>query len=287
MSETQTPASDLAANTPVEGGEQPIENTAPPAPEPAKPQHPDWRDRRFANITRQRAEEAERARQATERADRLEAELSRLRQGGQQPDGQQDSRQQQDPREIERQAEQRATERLRQEQVERTFIDACNQTAERIKADFGDTGLSVAASGWNNAGLDLAQPNHRELLSLITSIEDGHKVYHSIGTDPNLAAHLLELPPLRAAFELAQYLPAKQARELRQEAVAVAEAEPAPAAAQLTATAPKPAPTISSAPRPPSQPAATRAGSAGSSDLSKMSMAEFAAARAKQRASGA
>lgn len=278
MSETNSP--DLPANTPAEGAEQPAENAAPEQPRETKSEHQDWREKRLANITRQKALAEENTRVATERARQLEAELERYRAA--QPEGERQQRAP-DPRQIEQQAEQRVAERMRQEREAADFTEACNQAASKIKAEFGDAGLSVAATGWTNAGLDLSQAKHRELLSLITSIDDGHKIYHSVGTDPNLAAHLLELSPVRAAFEIAKLLPAKQAQELRQEAVAAAETALAPAATPAPATL-RPAPTTSSAPRPPSQPVATRSGSSGSADLSKMSMAEYAETRRKQMA---
>jgi hypothetical protein len=233
------------------------EQTSPaPKPDEKKPEYGSWQDRLIASQRKQR-EAAERER------DQFRSELERLRAAA--PANQPDPN---DPAVIRRQAEEAAVIRLREETEARQFNEACAQTADRIRTEFGAGGLQEAAAGWRNVGLDLSQPNHRELLSLLTEVEGGHKLYHDIGKNPDFAAHLLELSPKRAAFEVARYLPAAQAKELRAEAAQASDATPTEAPSQpAAAPATKPLPAISAAPRPPAQPAASRAPAPGARDI--------------------
>lgn len=254
----------------------PVEATPKPEPKP-------WQGKFEASQRRARQEAEQRAATQEAEARQLREEVTRLRAAlppEQQPNAN-------DPAELERRATDRATERLRQEAEQRTFNEACNTTATKIREEFGDTGLAAAATGWTNAGLNVQQPAHRQLLTLITEIDDGHKLYHQIGSDPDLAAHLLTMSPLKAAFELAKLLPREQAAELRADAVAAVGTQPAVDVLAQSAAAPAPAraPAISSAPRPPAQAPASRGATATPRDIydPKMSADDYAKARAEQK----
>ena len=287
---------DLPANTPAPEGEAPAPET-PPAPKPEEPKKQAWTDPRINNLTRARREaedtatrERQRADQAEQRAEQILASL---------PDDHPAKQARQlTPDEIARQAEQRGAERARTEERERQevgeFVSKCNGLAEKLHKDYGEAGFKEAAQGWSTAGLSLPDPvrgvagnkAHRELVSLILGIEDGHKVFHDVGRDREFVAYLLDpsTPQLTAAFELARRLPAAQAQELRQDALeAAAESDTRGEIVSVThagqpAVAPAaPAPRVSSAPRPPTQPAASRKSPAGTRDIydPSTSMDEF------------
>jgi hypothetical protein len=171
--QAQQPASEVSTEP---GAEQTAEHVEQQSQEQQKPKN-DWVQRRIDQLTREKHE-------AIRRAEAAEAR------GREQGDGQHSNTQQRQPTDIDAAVE----ARLR----EREFNSACNKVFEAGKSEF--------ASEWDSSLRTFAMlggaPN--EFLDAITSMENGHKVLHALGQDPEAAERVLSLPPLRMALELAR-----------------------------------------------------------------------------------
>lgn len=77
------------------------------------------------------------------------------------------------------------------------FNTRCNAVADRGFQEFPD--FKEAAEGYGMLG---GAP--QEYLEAVTSIPDGHKVYHYLGKNLDEAAHVLRLPPVQMALEIAR-----------------------------------------------------------------------------------
>lgn len=187
------PADEIAVEAatptePTEQAQQPAEvSTEPGAEQTAgvveqtqqdKPKN-DWVQRRIDQLTREKHEE-KRQREA------LEAQL-RTYQG--QPGGEQPTARM-TPDEI-------RTEAKKLVQQEK-FDAACNTIFEAGQKEFaGDWDSSLKTFQM----LGGATP---DFLEAVTSMDNGHKVLHHLGQNPEVAERLLSLPPLRMALELAR-----------------------------------------------------------------------------------
>lgn len=80
---------------------------------------------------------------------------------------------------------------------QRDFDAACNKVFEAGKSEFSDFDSSLKTF----AMLGGAPP---EFLEAVTSLDQGHKVIHHLGANPEAAERLLSLPPLKMALELAR-----------------------------------------------------------------------------------
>lgn len=135
----------------------------------------DWVQRRIDQLTREKHEE-KRQREA------LEAQLRTYQQPGEQGKPQ-------TPTDIDAAVE----ARLKQ----REFDSACNKIFDAGKTEY--------AADWDSSlktfqMLGGATP---EFLEAVTSMDNGHKVLHYLGQNPEEAEKLLSLPPLRMALKLA------------------------------------------------------------------------------------
>lgn len=170
---------------PTEQAQQPAEvSTEPGAEQTAevveqtqqdKPKN-DWVQRRIDQLTREKHEE-KRQREA------LEAQLRTYQQPTDAPAGKQA------PTDVYKAAE----ELLKQ----REFDSACNKIFDAGKTEY--------AADWDSSlktfqMLGGATP---EFLEAVTSMDNGHKVLHYLGQNPEEAEKLLSLPPLRMALKLA------------------------------------------------------------------------------------
>lgn len=136
----------------------------------------DWVQRRIDQLTREKHEE-KRQREA------LEAQLRTYQQPSEQG-------KQQAPTDIDAAVE----ARLKQ----REFDSACNKIFDAGKTEFaGDWDSSLKTFQM----LGGATP---DFLEAVTSMDNGHKVLHHLGQNPEVAERLLSLPPLRMALELAR-----------------------------------------------------------------------------------
>jgi hypothetical protein len=135
----------------------------------------DWVQRRIDQLTREKHEE-KRQREA------LEAQLRTYQQPSEQGKPQ-------TPTDIDAAVE----ARLKQ----REFDSACNKVFDAGKTEY--------AADWDSSlktfqMLGGATP---EFLEAVTSMDNGHKVLHYLGQNPEEAEKLLSLPPLRMALKLA------------------------------------------------------------------------------------
>lgn len=143
-----------------------------------RPKHKPWYQQRIDELTRAR-------REAERRAEALQAMYE---QGNQQEHSQNQAQtQQQDPREIAKAIA--AQERL---------TEAANRTYEAGKAEYPDFDRAVQQM---TQVADLSQ--RTDFLEAVTSLPNAHKVYHHLGTNPDEAAHILSLPPMKMAMALA------------------------------------------------------------------------------------
>ena len=271
MSETtELPVNDLPTDAPAP------EPVAVATPAPPVKEGPTWQDKMIASQRKLREAAETDARTLREENTRLRAAV---------PAGATDPN---DPVEIERRADERASERYRVNAESKTYNDAIDGMVGKLKSEFGDDGFNKAAQAWTSVGLDQAKSEHRQLLTLLSEVDAGPKLFHTLAANPDLAHDILNMTPLRAAFELAKHLPAAQAKELIAEAKevvaeTVATQPVAEPAERAPAAAPKPV--ISSAPRPSAPAPASRGSSSTSRDISdpKMSMDDYARVRAEQR----
>lgn len=197
---------------------------------------PAWVERRFAEMTRSR-HEAERRAEALERD--LNNALALARATAPAEDQQQAPARQSAPVNDDQRIQQAAEQLVET----RRFNDRSNEVYQAGKADHPDFDVSL-----KNLGMLGATP---EFFKSIVELDDAHKVLHALGSNPEEAARILALSPL------------KQGRELERLA-----AKPAPAMAK------KP---VSNAP----EPISARVDGSGSkaTDLDNASIDDFMKAR--------
>lgn len=141
----------------------------------------DWVQRRIDQLTREKHEE-KRQREA------LEAQLQQYRQPA-------ETTQQPNQRQMSADDVRAEAKRLIQQEK---FDDACNKIFDAGKSEFaGDWDSSLKTFQM----LGGATP---DFLEAVTSMDNGHKVLHHLGQNPEVAERLLSLPPLRMALELAR-----------------------------------------------------------------------------------
>jgi len=189
-----------------------------PQPQPPPPQPAENGD--DENGQEGETEEARTSRTFKERLDRLQrekyearrdadlyrqqlAEMQRQIQQAQQPqNGQQGD------------AEQRAYQRLRAEHDEQAFNKACNDLFAKGSEEYGEFRADVDRLNSVGAG------NNRAFLQAVSSLPDGHKVYHTLAEDLDEAHRIMQLgqtDPVRMITELARMAvaPAGSAQEGR------------------------------------------------------------------------
>jgi hypothetical protein len=180
LQEAVTPTELEQAQQPAEVSTEPgaEQNTqATEQPQQDKPKN-DWVQRRIDQLTREKHEE-KRQREA------LEAQLRQL-----QPQTEHQPGQQMTPDQIRAEAK-----RLVQQE---RFDESCNKVFDAGKTEFGGEWDSSLKTFQMLGG---ASP---DFLEAITSMDNGHKVLHALGQDPETAERILSLPPLRMALELAR-----------------------------------------------------------------------------------
>lgn len=137
----------------------------------------DWVQRRIDQLTREKHEANRRAEEAEARAVQRETQTTEA-----QPTNL-------SAKDIDRAVEQRLKQR--------DFDSACNKVFEAGKKEFPDFDSSLKT-------FQMLGGAPAEFLEAVTSLENGHKVLQHLGQDPDAASHLLSLPPLKMALELAR-----------------------------------------------------------------------------------
>jgi hypothetical protein len=174
--EPQRPAEPLEAREPlpVEGGEP--ADQSPPAEEPVPKAAQDRIDR----LTRERYE-------AQRERDQLRDEWRRFQQ----------QQAQQVPPTPEERARQQGYQQRQQEELGRTFDQACNDLYVSGRQEYGaemdDAVQALKAVGWGD---------RHDALAALTQLEGGHRVYRELARDLDRAARVLNLPPMAMAMEL-------------------------------------------------------------------------------------
>lgn len=160
---------------PVDGGEPSIETEPPPAEEPL----PAAAQARIDRLTRERYE-------AQRERDQIRAEWQRWQQ-----------QQQQTPPTPEQRARQEGYQQRQQEELGRTFDQACNDLYLRGRQEYGaemdDAVAALRAVGWGD---------RHDALAAVTQLENGHRVYRELARDLDRAARVLAMPPMAMAMEL-------------------------------------------------------------------------------------
>jgi hypothetical protein len=197
-----------ADNSPPEGEGQPTE---PKDKKDDAPQFGDWRDDRFKKMTYQTreaqrvAEAAEkRARETEERAAAFEAELHRLKNGGQPPEGHQPKQPQGQPPQSQADIDRIVNERAAQIAAEREFNDASNRTYERGIATHGEE-FGKALGVLQEMAQHTDPKTSRQFVEAINDLDNGADVLHALSADPNRMYHVLHMPVRKQAFELAKF----------------------------------------------------------------------------------
>lgn len=180
----ETTANENAAQ--VEQQTQPAETTQETTQEPEAPKRDPWYMRRIDELTKARREE-----------ERKNAALRALLEQRNAPatsatTPQQTSQQTPDPYQL---ANQIAQQRVQ----EQSLNDAANRTYDAGKAVYG-ADFDVAVQTLQQV-TDLSQ--RADFLEAVTALPNAHDVYHYLGKNPDEAAHILSLSPVRMAIELA------------------------------------------------------------------------------------
>lgn len=148
-----------------------------------QPQRTPWYQKRIDELTRAR-------REAERRAEALEAMMS-----GNTSDEEDEPYQTQFQGNPQHLIEQRANELARQQALN----EASNRTYSQGKAVHDD--FDAAVQGMGQLGEVAVQP---AFLEAVTSLPNGHEVYYHLGKNLDEAAHVLSLPPVQMALELAK-----------------------------------------------------------------------------------
>lgn len=171
--------------------EEPGEEVPPPAEEPVPPAA----QARIDRLTRERYE-------AQRERDAIRAEYQRWQQ------------QQQAPATPEQQAEQRGYQRRQQEELGRTFDEACNELYVKGRQEYGaemdDAVAALRSVGW---------ADRHDALAAVTQLPNGHRVYRELAKDLDRAARVLQMPPMAMAMELTRMDNNSSANESPTEAV--------------------------------------------------------------------
>lgn len=195
MSETTeaAPATE-AADTPIPGAADAAQATeapaAPAAPEPAEsaPEEPKepaktaWWQKRIDELTRARHE-------AERKAERLEREAA-----GRQP--QQTDPQQPPANLTDAQIEERATALAAQ----REYQKAVTRTIDSGNTKYGEAAFIASCNTLASLGAN-EQP---AFMQAVTDLDHGADILHHLGANPELAARVMAMPPVRMAMELAR-----------------------------------------------------------------------------------
>jgi hypothetical protein len=178
--ENVTPTEQEQAQQPAEVSTEPGAEQSTQAAEQPQQEKPksDWVQRRIDQLTREKHEE-KRQREA------LEAQLRQL-----QPQTEHQPGQQMTPDQIRAEAK-----RLIQQEK---FDEACNSVFDAGKKEF--------SAEWDSSlrTFQMLGGAPAEFLEAVTAMDNGHKVLHALGQDPEAAERVLSLPPLRMALELAR-----------------------------------------------------------------------------------
>jgi hypothetical protein len=178
--ENVTPTEQEQAQQPAEVSTEPGAEQSTQAVEQPQQEKPksDWVQRRIDQLTREKHEE-KRQREA------LEAQLRQL-----QPQTEHQPGQQMTPDQIRAEAK-----RLIQQEK---FDEACNSVFDAGKKEF--------SAEWDSSlrTFQMLGGAPAEFLEAVTAMDNGHKVLHALGQDPEAAERVLSLPPLRMALELAR-----------------------------------------------------------------------------------
>jgi hypothetical protein len=178
--ENVTPTEQEQAQQPAEVSTEPGAEQSTQAAEQPQQEKPksDWVQRRIDQLTREKHEE-KRQREA------LEAQLRQL-----QPQTEHQPGQQMTPDQIRAEAK-----RLIQQEK---FDEACNSVFDAGKKEF--------SADWDSSlrTFKMLGGAPAEFLEAVTAMDNGHKVLHALGQDPEAAERVLSLPPLRMALELAR-----------------------------------------------------------------------------------
>ena len=157
-----------------------------------KPKRTPWFEKRMAEITREKWE-------ARREAEELRAQLSRFQQPVEQDPNQ--------PRQLTEADFQRAVEAAAAQKLSQSQFDAeCNAAYQKGAKEYAD--FDTALSNFRMLG---GLPPHMAEAAIATG--EGHKVLYALGKDPDRAAEIMSLPPVRMAVELAKLAnaPAKAA----------------------------------------------------------------------------
>lgn len=158
---------------PAEGGE-PATEPPPPAEEPISAAA----QARIDRLTRERYE-------AQRERDQVRAEWQRFQQ------------QQQTPATPEQRARQEGYQQRQQEELGRTFDQACNDLYLKGRQEYGaemdDAVAALRAVGW---------ADRHDALAALTQLPEGHRVYRELARDLDRAARVLAMPPMAMAMEL-------------------------------------------------------------------------------------
>ncbi|CAJ0710694.1 hypothetical protein ACPCHQ_17030 [Ralstonia thomasii] len=152
-----------------------------------------WYQHRINELTRERKEAAERETREREGRERAERELAALRQGSQ---GTQD---QQSYTPAPQSATQQPVdmEAAKQEWMrQKSFDDACTAIYNAGAKEYSDFDSAL-----KQIGMVGEIPQH--FLEAAVNLEDGHKVLYHLGQNPEIAAEMLSLPPVKLAIRMA------------------------------------------------------------------------------------
>ena len=172
----ETPANVIDAAQGEQQTQQP-EGTQDAPQEPEAPKRDPWYLRRIDEVTKARRE-AERERDALRAL--VEQRPAATQTPAQQPPA--------DPYQL-----------AQQIAHQQTLNDAANRTYEAGKAAFGGD-FDVAVNTLRQV-TDLSQ--RTDFLEAVTALPNAHEVYHYLGKNPDEAAHVLALSPVKMAIELA------------------------------------------------------------------------------------
>ncbi len=180
LSETPT-----STSTTTQEATEATPGNAEPSSEPQAPKHAPWYQKRIDELTKARREAERKAEALAAMIEQKTSPENTIRAPGSQKDAHAMAR------------EIAATERIN---------EAANRTYEAGKAAHADFDAAVQQMA-QVADLSARQ----DFLEAVTSLPNAHEVYYHLGKNPDEAAHVLSLSPVKMALHLAQ-LSAKTSR---------------------------------------------------------------------------
>ncbi|MBS4074592.1 hypothetical protein KGY14_05235 [Ameyamaea chiangmaiensis] len=219
---------EFGSTTPETAGETPpapADETKPEpqAEAPKEPDEPKWYVKRIGSITAKYKAEAE------QRA-ALEQELEQYRRTLATQRGETQPEPELTPDQIRQQERDKLAAESAERQRAQAFGETTKRVADSLAAAHGSAAVTAATQSLvSRAGMDFANPTHRQVIEDISELQNAGAVYYALANDPDAASELFEAPE-RKQFAMLH----KFAASIEEKAPAPVVADPAPKTQQIS-----------------------------------------------------